>query len=168
MTAKSVVGKYRMLIFDGAGSHMSDQFTWYCWQHDIIPFRLPAHTTHLLQPLDVGIFQPLKHWHQVPIVDSIQYGDLEYSKTEFLHAYQTIRDRTFKRQTILSAWQKTGLFPYNPSIVLNKMKQFQPVQAIPLETPMTSRSAAKSAIQTYDPYRSPSAPKPFQTTPTTC
>ena len=56
MTAKSTVGKYRMLIFDGAGSYMSDEFTWYCWQNDIIPFRLPAHTTHLLQLLDVGIF----------------------------------------------------------------------------------------------------------------
>jgi hypothetical protein len=27
ITAKSVVGKYRILIFDGTGSHMSDQFT---------------------------------------------------------------------------------------------------------------------------------------------
>ncbi len=27
------------------------------------PFGLPSHTTHLLQPLDVCVFQPLKHWH---------------------------------------------------------------------------------------------------------
>jgi hypothetical protein len=94
----------------------------------------------------------------VSIVDSIQYGNLDYSKTEFLHAYQTIWDRTFKQQTILSAWQKTGLFPYNPLIVLNKMKQFQPDQATSLETPITPRSAARSAIQTYF---SSSALKPF-------
>ena len=31
MTAKSVVRKYRILIFDSAGSYMSDKFTWYCW-----------------------------------------------------------------------------------------------------------------------------------------
>jgi hypothetical protein len=30
MTAKLVVGKYRMLIFDGVRSYMSDQFIWYC------------------------------------------------------------------------------------------------------------------------------------------
>jgi hypothetical protein len=36
--AKSVVGKYSMLIFDSAGSHTSDGFIWYCWQHNIIPF----------------------------------------------------------------------------------------------------------------------------------
>ena len=38
ITVKSTVEKYRMLIFDGAGSHMSDEFTWYCWQNDIILF----------------------------------------------------------------------------------------------------------------------------------
>ena len=31
ITAKSVVGKYRMLIFDGVGFYMLDQFIWYCW-----------------------------------------------------------------------------------------------------------------------------------------
>ena len=55
MTEKRTKGKFRMLVFDGHGSHLSDRFTWYCWQHDIVPFRLLAHLTHLLQPLDVGI-----------------------------------------------------------------------------------------------------------------
>ena len=72
---------------------MSDKFIRYYWQHNIIPFRLLAHTTHLLQPLDIGIFQSLGHCHQVLIVDSFQYGDLKYSKTEFLYVYQTIQDR---------------------------------------------------------------------------
>jgi succinate dehydrogenase/fumarate reductase-like Fe-S protein len=40
-----------------------------------------------------------------------------------------MRNRIFKRETILSTWQKTGLFPYKPSIVLDKMKQFQPALA---------------------------------------
>ena len=55
MTAKLTVGKYRMLVFDGAGSRVSDEFTWYCWQYDIVPFRLPVHNTSL-QPLDAGVF----------------------------------------------------------------------------------------------------------------
>ena len=28
------------------------------------PFTLPPHTTHLLQPLDVKVFSPLKYWHK--------------------------------------------------------------------------------------------------------
>jgi len=149
MTHASVTGKYRMLVFDGHGSHISDEFTWYCWQYDIIPFRLPAHSTHLLQPLDVGVFQPLKHWHQVALHESVQYGDVEYSKTDFLAAYQTMRQRTFKSSTILSAWRKVGLFPFNPQVVLDKVKVYEPSQGIqPPQTP-------------------PRTLKPFQSTPTT-
>ncbi|KIM92662.1 hypothetical protein OIDMADRAFT_66409, partial [Oidiodendron maius Zn] len=60
-TQSKSVGKYRMLIFDGHGSHLTQEFLDFCWQHHIRPFQLPAHTTHLLQPLDVGVFQSLKH-----------------------------------------------------------------------------------------------------------
>ena len=31
-------GKYRMIIFDGHESHLTDEFTYYCWEHNIIPF----------------------------------------------------------------------------------------------------------------------------------
>jgi hypothetical protein len=54
-------GRYRILIFDGHGSHISNDFLDYCWQHRIRPYKLLAHTTHLLQPLDVAVFQALKH-----------------------------------------------------------------------------------------------------------
>jgi hypothetical protein len=45
-----------MLIFDGHGSHLSDEFLLFAWEKKILPFLFPAHTTHLLQPLDVGVF----------------------------------------------------------------------------------------------------------------
>jgi hypothetical protein len=45
-----------MLILDGHGSHFIMEFMDYCWDHKIIPFLLPPHLTHLLQPCDVGIF----------------------------------------------------------------------------------------------------------------
>jgi hypothetical protein len=55
-TRDSKKGKYRMLIMDGHGSHLTHDFVNYWWDHDIVPFILPAHTTHLLQPLDIGFF----------------------------------------------------------------------------------------------------------------
>jgi hypothetical protein len=41
-------GKYRMLLFDGYGSHIIQEFIDYCWQNTIWPYHLPAHLTHLL------------------------------------------------------------------------------------------------------------------------
>jgi hypothetical protein len=42
-------------------SHHTCEFIEYCDQVKIISFDLSAHTTHLLQSLNVMIFQSLKH-----------------------------------------------------------------------------------------------------------
>jgi hypothetical protein len=60
------------------------------------------------------------------LYDSVQYSDVEYNKVDFLAAYQNMHNKTFKNCTILSAWKKTGLFPYNPQIVLDKVKVYEP------------------------------------------
>jgi hypothetical protein len=143
-----------MLIFDGYKSHVSEPFLVYCWQHKIIPFQLPPHSTHLLQPLDIGIFQPLKHWHQIDIQQTIQYGDCEYSKIDFLNAYRKIRYSTFKLRTVYSAWKKAGLVPFAPEVVYKRLAQYQ-------------QSEGKTAdITIPEPPKTPTTPKPFQRPPT--
>jgi hypothetical protein len=125
-TYKKTKGRWRMLIFDGHGSHTSKEFLYYCWAHKIVPFQLPPHSTHLLQPLDIGLFQPLKHWHQVSIAEKIQYGDITYTKVDFLKAYQSIRDKTFRLRNILSAFKKAGLLgPKTTHFAFEKLVHFQ-------------------------------------------
>ena len=52
-------GESRLLTLDGHVSHINYKFLRYYEQNDIIVFCLPPHSTHLLQPLDVGLFSPL-------------------------------------------------------------------------------------------------------------
>lgn len=56
--------EYRLLLFDGYSSHVNPLFLDYCVENKIIPYCLPPHTTHRLQPLDVSIFGPYKHYYQ--------------------------------------------------------------------------------------------------------
>jgi len=49
-----------LLILDGHGSHLTPQFDQLCNQNNIVPICMPAHSFHLLQPLDVGCFAVLK------------------------------------------------------------------------------------------------------------
>ena len=49
----------RLLLMDGHSSHVNLRFINYCDQNDILLVILPPHSTHRLQPLDVGIFSPL-------------------------------------------------------------------------------------------------------------
>jgi|GraSoi_2013_40cm_1033754.scaffolds.fasta_scaffold13737_1 hypothetical protein len=114
--------KWRMLIMDGHGSHLTIQFVNYCYENWILPYLLPPHSTHLLQPLDVGVFQPLKHHHQVVLEESIRWGGADFDRTEFLACFQDIRQHAFKVGTIRSAWEKAGLVPLNPSRVISQMK----------------------------------------------
>ena len=45
------VGVYRLLILDGHGSHHSTEFEIFCQDHNIITLCMPAHSSHILQPL---------------------------------------------------------------------------------------------------------------------
>lgn len=49
-----------LLLFDGHNSHISYDLIEMAKSHGIILFCLPPHTSHRLQPLDVGFFAPFK------------------------------------------------------------------------------------------------------------
>lgn len=58
-TKPQLRGKYRLLLLDGHSSHVSYEFVEYCTENNIVALCLLPHVTHVLQPLDVGIFGSL-------------------------------------------------------------------------------------------------------------
>ncbi|KEY72792.1 hypothetical protein S7711_10316 [Stachybotrys chartarum IBT 7711] len=112
----------RVLLMDNCESHFTAELVHFCVQNNIEVFPLPPKVTHLLQPLDVGVFQPYKHWHQEVLYREVADGAVSFNKADFLFHLQEIRNRTFKKSTILSAWKKCGFFPPDPSVVLDKLQ----------------------------------------------
>ena len=49
-----------LLLYDGHASHISSEIIDYAVLHEIMIVCLPAHSSHLLQPLDVAVFKSLK------------------------------------------------------------------------------------------------------------
>ena len=121
-------GKKRLLILDGHGSHHTLEFIKYCDDHDINPFAMPPHLTHILQPLDVAVFQPLKHYHGKALDLMVRDGVTNITKLEFLSLFQQIRKQAFKRSTIHSAFKKTGIYPLNPQLVIEVLAARAPVR----------------------------------------
>jgi DDE superfamily endonuclease len=150
-TEKRTIGRYRMLIFDGYGSHITQPFIEYCWEHRIRPFQLPPHSTHLLQPLDVGIFQTYKLNLKKSIQNEVFHGLTEMSKTDFFSIFQAFSDRTFAPKRIQSAFHKTGLVPYDPAIVLDKMKEYGGIQVEIEEEGSSSSDDLEPAFATLPP-----------------
>ena len=108
-TAPRTKGAYRLLIFDGYGSHVTQDFLEFCWQRKIRPYCLPAHSTHLTQPADVGAFQKFKYEFKKELRRHIFLGGDAISKADFFAMFQTFSDRTWSAKLCISAFKKTGL-----------------------------------------------------------
>jgi hypothetical protein len=131
MTKDHTQGVYRLLLMDGYDSHHTYEFIKYAEDQKSKLYSLLLHTTHFLQPLDVGWFQPLK-WYHGQVLDLVaRTGASEFNKTEFFTALHTIRSQVFKRRTILGGYQKTGIQPFNAEIVLTKLRAQEEVNLIP-------------------------------------
>jgi hypothetical protein len=91
-----------------------------------VPFTCLPHTTHLVQPLDVVVFQPYKHYYRDAVARSTRTGYTQFDKIEFLAAIESIQNQTFKESTIKSAWRKTGIIPFNSSIILDQLPPIEP------------------------------------------
>ncbi|RPA90928.1 hypothetical protein L873DRAFT_1874343, partial [Choiromyces venosus 120613-1] len=141
-----------LLLLDRHVLHCTRGFITFCDERKIILFCLPSHTTNLIQPLDVVVFQPLKHFYAEAIDRVTWTGYPEFNKIEFLSDLTSIWDQAFKKTTILLAFQKTGLISYDPRIVLSQLPKYHisedtlplrtpPLMLLPcLSTPVTVRS----------------------------
>jgi hypothetical protein len=102
----------RLLILDGHGSHETTDFMYLCYQNNIHLLFLPAHSSHVLQPLDLSVFSSLKSRYRKEVgyltllTDSSPIG-----KQNFLACYQKARKEALSAKNIKSGWKATGLWP---------------------------------------------------------
>jgi hypothetical protein len=114
--ARNTSNGYRLLVLDGHNSHCTYRFCDFAAKHRIIVICLPSHTTHVLQPCDVGVFGPLsKLWKTQ--VNKASRANISINKTNLLFYYSQARKDAFKPSTIQSAFLKTGIYPLNPDII---------------------------------------------------
>ena len=153
-TQNRIKGAYRLLILDGHGSHKTLEFTQYYIDCKILLACFPSHLTHKMQPLNVVVFQPFKHWYGKAVNQAYRTGAFEIDKMEFLYLIPDVRKSTFKKTIIKAAFAETGLYPFNPKKVLDKLPL--PREAtlekdlgsttIDIMTPKTLRQASDLAL----------------------
>ena len=94
-------------------------------ENNIVLFRLPPDSTQLTQPLDVGDFQPFKHYHTDAIDKAVWLGDEKFGKLEFLAAFHSFRNQIFRSSTIHHAFKSTGLVSFDSNVILDKIREKQ-------------------------------------------
>jgi hypothetical protein len=128
-------GGYRMLVLDGHESHQSVDFEAYCKDNNIIPLCLPAHSSHLTQPLDVGFFSALK-WAYGQEINSFVRAHINHiTKVEFFLAFHAAYQRSMTKKNLAGGFRGAGLIPFNPEAVISKLdvKLRTPTPPRPLE-----------------------------------
>ncbi|KAK1917292.1 hypothetical protein P3342_000005 [Pyrenophora teres f. teres] len=117
---RHTVGGYRLLIIDGHESHCSIDFQDRCKERNIILLCMPAHSSHLLQPLDVACFSPLKRAYGDIILGLARNRTHYISKETFLPAFKSAFERTFTKENIQAGFRGASLVPHDPQAVLSK------------------------------------------------
>ena len=82
---------------------------------------MPAHSSHLLQPLDVGCFSVLKQSYRRLIEQIISRGINHIDKHKFLPLYRQARQTALHQNNIQAGFAATGLVPYSPNRVLAQL-----------------------------------------------
>jgi len=99
---------------------------------------MPPHSSHLLQPLDVGCFGPLKKAYSREIERLIRRSITHISKTEFFLAFYAAFQLTMTESNIKGGFRGAGLAPFNPEIVISKLD-------VQLRTPTPVEEVAQQA-----------------------
>lgn len=79
---------WRWLILDGFSGHFTIEIVDYCLRFDIELVFLPSHSTHLMQPMDVGVFSHFKRELQYVLQEHIQRGFPIFTRSDFVRSLQ--------------------------------------------------------------------------------
>jgi hypothetical protein len=137
-TKARTVGVYRLLVLDGHDSHHSTDFELYCKENNIITLCMPPHSSHILQPLDVGCFSPLKTAYGKQIEEMMRASITHITKEDFFPAFYAAFQAALTPENIQGGFRGAGIVPFDPEKVISQLD-------IRLKTPTPSNSRPGSA-----------------------
>jgi DDE superfamily endonuclease len=144
----------RLLIVDGHSSHVNMAFLNKCDELRILVLILPPHSTHRLQPLDVGLFQPLSTAYSQEVNNFLTkgLGMVSMTKRRFWSLFLPAWEKAFTEDNIKSAFAKAGIWPVDQKRVVDTITRPStppPTQIESphrLKTPLTSKSIRQFQI----------------------
>ena len=109
-----------LLVLDGHASHVSIEVLEMARNNDIHMLCLPAHTTHLLQPLD-GVFKSLKcHYYKVCKKYIVDHPGRVVTTDVIASLLASAWPQSVTPMNIMAGFKKYGLYPLNPGEVTDR------------------------------------------------
>lgn len=106
-----------LLLIDNHESHLSVEAIRFCKANGIVLLSFPPHTTHRMQPLDVGIFGPFKTYIATAFNDwMLAHPGQAISIRNISSLSSKPYENAFSMRNIKQSFHKTGLWPPNQLI----------------------------------------------------
>lgn len=106
------------LIMDSHGAHMTPDIFALAAENDIHLLTFPAHTTHLLQPLDVGVYKSLKSaWGKVLNEHMAGNPNDKPTRLKFFEFFNPAFIAAMSHSNITNAFKRTGILPFNRTVI---------------------------------------------------
>lgn len=106
-----------LVIYDGHASHLDNSVIEFARNENIHILKLPAHSSHLLQPLDLAVFRSFKAiWEKKLISWQRHHQGLRLPKKEF----SILLGKSWSQvsaEVIKNGFKKGGIFPFYRNVV---------------------------------------------------
>jgi hypothetical protein len=142
---------YIVIFADGFPGHLSLELQIWCRQNEVLFFILLPNATHLMQPLDVVVFRPVKaEFKKQLIAYKTEKKKTEIGPVDLI----TIIARTYKKvivtqpELVRNSFAKVGLFPLkNDAIPPEKFLEQDPasLSSIPVSFPSITVPVSSTA-----------------------
>ncbi|XP_052088188.1 uncharacterized protein LOC127725302 [Mytilus californianus] len=106
-----------MLLLDGHKSHVAVSTIEWARRHNIVIQLLPAHTSHLLQPLDVGCYGPLQNIYNSLCHRTIRTKQCALTRYDVCSMACKAYGNALSASNLQSAFRKTGIYPFTKDII---------------------------------------------------
>ena len=104
-----------LLLLDGHSTHYQPEVLRLAKEHDVIMLCLPPHTAHESQPLDCGVFGPLKsHWSNVCHIYLQQNPGRIITRFQFSALFTKAWSMAVSPSNIIAGFRTCRVYPFNP------------------------------------------------------
>ena len=149
-----------LLIMDGHQSHLDPELVRAAQREGVILLCLPPHTSHILQPLDVSFFRPLKADFSGVTGDlsAVSHSFL-LSKKEFSRVLRDSYQRVKDRRVVVAGFRRCGIYPLDSmAIDWSRVMPSGPRRSTSSPPPPTSSASSWAGPDVTLPSQHPLSP----------
>ena len=102
---------------DGHKSHITIPVINWAKQHNVIIQILPAHSSHFLQPLDVGCYGPFENIYNSLCHKTIRLSGCTITKHDVCELACNAYGKSLSAGNLQSDFRKCGIYPFDRTVI---------------------------------------------------